>query len=77
VTDDGCGFDPADEVSGSSLGLAGLRERAQLIGAQLDLRRRPEGGTVVSVALPLGDLTKERRAWSLLRIRRRRPRKAA
>lgn len=54
VLDDGPGFQPS--ASGSSLGLANLRERlAQLYRgqAQLLLKARPEGGVVASLQLPL------------------------
>jgi len=32
-----------------------MRERAELIGAQLDVRSRPGGGTVVGMIIPLGE----------------------
>jgi signal transduction histidine kinase len=34
------------------MGLATMRERAHEIGAQLDIRTRPGGGTSVSVTVP-------------------------
>ncbi len=40
VVDDGHGFDPA-HVRQGSLGLAGMQERASLIGAELDVSSRP------------------------------------
>jgi len=51
VVDDGCGFDPA-HVRDGSLGLAGMQERASLIGAALDVSSRP-GATSVKLDLPL------------------------
>jgi signal transduction histidine kinase len=53
VDDDGVGIDPALGAAASSLGLAGMRERALLVGGTLVLGRRPEGGTRVEVRLPL------------------------
>jgi len=51
VVDDGCGFDPG-HVRQGSLGLAGMQERASLIGAALDVSSRP-GATRVRLDLPL------------------------
>jgi signal transduction histidine kinase len=55
VDDDGCGFDPevAERRDRDSLGLISMRERADLIGACLDIRSRPGEGTRISVRLPL------------------------
>ena len=49
VVDDGCGFDPA-HVRQGSLGLAGMQERASLIGAAFDVSSRP-GDTCVRLDL--------------------------
>ncbi|MEO8518060.1 MAG: sensor histidine kinase [Dermatophilaceae bacterium] len=49
VVDDGCGFDPG-HVRKGSLGLAGMQERASLIGAALEVLSRP-GGTSVRLDL--------------------------
>jgi two-component system sensor histidine kinase DegS len=54
VRDDGRGFDP-DTVAARgrrNYGLQFMRERAELIGASLDVRSRPDGGTVVRLAIP-------------------------
>ena len=54
VTDDGRGFDP-DSIAAHgrrNYGLQFMRERAELIGARLDVRSRPDGGTVVRLAIP-------------------------
>ncbi|HEY1357965.1 MAG TPA: histidine kinase [Thermoleophilaceae bacterium] len=48
VSDDGRGIDGA----GQSGGIRGMRERALLIHADLDVRERPEGGTEVVLDLP-------------------------
>lgn len=50
VADDGRGFDPA-AVQGTQYGLKGLRERAALIGASLEVRSCPEQGTTVRLEL--------------------------
>ncbi len=49
VVDDGHGFDPA-QVRQGSLGLAGMQERASLIGAEFDVSSRP-GATCVRLEL--------------------------
>ena len=48
VTDNGRGFDPS-AVPPESYGLRGMRERAELVGATLDIRSRPKDGTRVTV----------------------------
>jgi signal transduction histidine kinase len=51
VTDDGRGFDP--ELAGCpGLGIVGMRERAELLGASLRLGSRQGAGTVVTVIVP-------------------------
>lgn len=52
VADDGRGFDIAADHTGH-FGLLGMRERAQRVGARLDLRSRRGRGTEVRVCLPL------------------------
>ena len=56
LRDDGQGFalpeSPADFAPQGHFGLLGLHERAELIGAQLELRSTPGGGTTVEVHLP-------------------------
>ncbi|RPI22973.1 MAG: GAF domain-containing protein, partial [Chloroflexota bacterium] len=57
IRDDGVGFD-VDAVgerppSDMSLGLLGMRERAQLVGGQIEIRSDSERGTSIHVRLPL------------------------
>ncbi|MDQ3849074.1 MAG: histidine kinase [Actinomycetota bacterium] len=52
VHDDGRGFDAEATIGGT--GLRGMRERAVLIGAALDVTSRPGGGTDVRLRLPAG-----------------------
>ncbi len=61
VKDDGVGFDAkATSVAPSSVGLIGMRERAQLVGGVLVVRSRPGEGTQLSVTVPLeGDAQEE------------------
>ena len=55
VRDDGRGFDPGTVAAPGrrNYGLQFMRERAELIGARLDVRSQPDGGTVVRVAIPI------------------------
>jgi signal transduction histidine kinase len=58
VADDGRGFDvetaEARAAGGSSLGVLGMRERADLAGGRLVIDASPGGGTVVRATFPLG-----------------------
>jgi signal transduction histidine kinase len=49
VTDDGIGFNPEEAVEGGGLGLDGIIERAELLGAELILDSWPERGTTIRV----------------------------
>ena len=54
VRDDGRGFDIGAVAARGrrNFGLQFMRERAELIGARLDVRSRPDDGTVVRLAIP-------------------------
>ncbi|CAN5780437.1 GAF domain-containing sensor histidine kinase [soil metagenome] len=52
VTDDGVGFDPSVAAGPTSFGLAGIHERASLLGATLLVRSAPGKGTTIAVRLP-------------------------
>jgi PAS domain S-box-containing protein len=54
IEDGGAGFDPAEVASRqASSGLAGMRERATLIGGQITVESAPGRGTLILVELPL------------------------
>ena len=55
VRDNGCGISPEalQNAEGSLWGLRGMRDRAEIIGAQLGIWSRPRAGTEVLVAIPL------------------------
>jgi len=38
-----------------NFGLQFMRERAELIGSRFAVRSRPDGGTIVSLAIPIGE----------------------
>jgi two-component system sensor histidine kinase DegS len=54
IGDDGKGFDVGGAAARGrrNFGLQFMRERAELIGARLDVRSRPGDGTVVRLAIP-------------------------
>ena len=54
VWDDGEGFDVSADPAGGHHGLRGMRERAELIGARLELVSRPGGGTTLHLEAPVG-----------------------
>jgi signal transduction histidine kinase len=47
VSDDGIGFDEKDLQNPDGLGIQGMRERADLVGAALSIESQPGGGTTV------------------------------
>ncbi|MDB5896502.1 MAG: sensor signal transduction histidine kinase [Ramlibacter sp.] len=53
VQDDGVGFDLSAPRKAGSLGLAGLRERAQLAKGCVDIHSTPGGGTRVTAVIPV------------------------
>jgi two-component system sensor histidine kinase DegS len=57
ISDDGRGFEAATVAARGrrNFGLQFMTERAELIGARLDVRSGPDGGTVVRLAIPMGE----------------------
>lgn len=53
VEDNGCGFLTALARKPQSLGLMGLRERAQLLGGRVSVKSAPGQGTRIEVSIPL------------------------
>jgi len=60
VTDDGRGFDAADAASDRApngrYGLQGMRERASMVGADLEVESRPGAGTSVRLQIGRGQV---------------------
>jgi len=57
VADNGRGFDPA-AVPAERYGLRGMRERAELVGASLEIRSRPQDGTRITVEVTTDEATR-------------------
>lgn len=53
VSDRGPGFDPSAADLEHHLGLAGMRERAELLGGRFSIRQRTGGGTTVQACWPM------------------------
>jgi signal transduction histidine kinase len=62
VSDQGPGFVPeqAETEQTGHLGLAGIRERAELLGGSFQVKAAPGRGAVVQVCWPLGDREADR-----------------
>jgi signal transduction histidine kinase len=56
-SDNGCGFDP--ECSSDGWGLGSIRQRAQEICGEMELRSSPGAGTTITLKIPLAALSKE------------------
>ncbi len=60
IRDNGIGFDPSlrigELVKGGRLGLAGMRERVQLLGGTLDIKSQRGKGTIVTIEVPISDM---------------------
>ena len=57
IQDDGCGFDAGRVSNSGHFGLTGMRERASLIDARLEVESQPQAGTNVRVTYetPVGE----------------------
>ena len=53
VVDDGCGFNPHDLSDSEGLGVAGMRERASLVGGMLEVDSQTDKGTRVLFSVPV------------------------
>src|ERR1043166_1243295 len=53
ILDNGRGITPEQIIGPKSLGLAGMRERATVLGGEFKVERAPGKGTLVSVRIPL------------------------
>lgn len=52
IADDGKGIPEGEDARSDSLGLLGMRERAELLGGRLQVSSPPAGGTRVTATLP-------------------------
>lgn len=53
IEDDGVGFDPSRALLTKSYGLVGMRERATMLGGEIEIFGRPGQGTIVRARIPL------------------------
>jgi PAS domain S-box-containing protein len=59
VEDEGAGFDQGALLSGTSIGLYGMYERARSLGGELNIDSTPDAGTIVTARLPLSEVEGE------------------
>lgn len=57
IEDDGVGIPEAELTNAASLGLLGMRERAQILGGSVAIGRKGDKGTAVAVVMPLNGQT--------------------
>jgi len=58
VRDSGVGFDPERVIGGPGLGLTSMKERLKLVGGQLSVESKVQGGTTIHACMPLKSLMK-------------------
>jgi signal transduction histidine kinase len=54
VRDDGQGITESQRINSRSLGLLGMKERALLVGGEVNISGQEGVGTTVTVRVPLG-----------------------
>ena len=62
ICDEGRGFDPAEALKGSGLGLVSMMERLKLVGGELSIDAGPGGGTTIRASVPLTNQSKSKSA---------------
>ncbi len=62
VRDDGRGITEEELAAPTSLGLLGMRERAETLGGSLEVCKGPTGGTVVKAQIPFDKMTADESA---------------
>jgi two-component system sensor histidine kinase DegS len=55
VSDDGRGIDHAAVTSSHGIGLAAIHERAELIGAKIEISTKADQGTTLTLNIPVDD----------------------
>ena len=66
ISDNGKGFEPSKIVEFGKrrqLGLAGLQERAEILGGHLHIQSSPGSGTVITARLPLTEIAADDGDW--------------
>jgi signal transduction histidine kinase len=57
ICDEGRGFNPAEALKGSGLGLASMRERLKLVHGELSIESQLRKGTTIHACVPVGPKT--------------------
>lgn len=56
VRDNGRGLNPEKPVRANSFGIVGMRERALMLGGELDIKSNKEGGVVLTLHIPVAEM---------------------
>jgi PAS domain S-box-containing protein len=59
IKDDGCGFDPQVAKANGGIGLISIRERADLIGAKLQIKSSNGDGTSIVLQVPFNEASQQ------------------
>jgi signal transduction histidine kinase len=54
IEDDGIGIKDGAQNNRLSHGIAGMRQRVKALSGEFSIGRRPEGGTIIEINVPLG-----------------------
>ena len=73
IEDDGIGIPDKAPNDRLSHGIAGMRQRVKALHGEFSIGRRPEGGTLIEVNIPLPDQPAQRDASPGPRRRKRNP----
>jgi two-component system, NarL family, sensor histidine kinase NreB len=57
ICDEGRGFNPAEALKGSGLGLTSMRERLKLVHGELSIESQLRKGTTIHARVPVGPKT--------------------
>ena len=68
IDDDGIGIPEHAQANRLSHGIAGMRQRVRALQGEFSIGRRPEGGTVIEVNIPVASVTEPRDATGSPRI---------
>src|SRR5207248_9533503 len=53
ISDAGVGMDPEGQGASAGLGLVSIKERARLVGGNVEIRSAPNQGTTIAVRIPI------------------------
>ena len=60
IRDNGSGITEKEKSGSQSLGLLGMRERAYLVGGEINIESGADGGTSITLRVPTGSRQEQR-----------------